>query len=149
MASASLRTLAALSPFRTRRASNSGGSRPGETRRDVPVLLGHERLDLALAIADQLEGDRLHAPGAQAAPDLVPQDRADLVADQPIEHAARLLRIDHPHVDLAGMLDGLENRLLGDLVEHQPLDLLPVGLAEFLGQMPADGLAFAVGSVAT
>ena len=36
----------------------------------------------------------------------------------------RLLRVDHLHVDLAGMLDRFENRLLGDLVEHQAADLL-------------------------
>ena len=74
--------------------------RAGEPRRDVPVLLGDERVDLALAIADQLQRDRLHAAGAQAAADLVPQQRADLVADQPVEDAARLLRVDHLLVDV-------------------------------------------------
>ena len=35
--------------------------RPGEPREDVPVLDGDELLDLLLAVADQLQRDRLHA----------------------------------------------------------------------------------------
>src|SRR6516164_8170185 len=50
-----------------------------QSREDVPVLVGHERLDLTLAVADQLEGHRLHAAGAQPAADFVPEERADLV----------------------------------------------------------------------
>ena len=96
--------------------------RPGEPREDVPVLLGHERLDLALAVAHQLQRDRLHAAGAQAAADLVPEQRADLVADQPIEHAARALRRDHLLVDGARVLERLLNGLLGDLVERQAVE---------------------------
>ena len=75
----------------------------------MPVLFGDEALDLALALADELERDRLHAAGGEAAADLVPQERADLVAHQPVEHAARLLRVDHLHVDLARMLERLQH----------------------------------------
>ncbi len=75
--------------------------RSGEPREDVPVLFGHERFDLALAVAHELQRHRLHAAGAQAAADLVPEQRADLVADQTIEHAARALRADHLLVDRA------------------------------------------------
>src|SRR5262249_32185385 len=53
-------------------------------------------------------------------------------------------RVDHLHVDLARLLDGLEDRLLGDLVEHQTADFL-FRRAELLGEVPADGFAFAVG----
>ena len=80
-------------------ASNSGGNVPGEPREDLPVLLGDEALDLTLAIDDELERDGLDAAGAQAPADLFPEQRADLVADQPVEHAAGLLRVDHLHVD--------------------------------------------------
>ena len=118
--------------------------RPGEPRGEVPVLLGDERSDLALAIDDDLERDRLHPAGAQAAADLVPEDRADLVADQPVEHAPRLLRVDHLHVDLGRLFERREHTLLGDLVEHQPADLLAIPRAQFLGEMPADRFAFAV-----
>ena len=105
---------------------------------------GTNALNLTLAIADQLQRDRLHASGAQAAADLVPEERADLVADQAVEHATRLLRVDHLLVDLRRMFERAEHALLGDLVEHQAADLLPIAAAELLGEMPADRLAFAV-----
>src|SRR5207247_1114123 len=89
--------------------------RPGKAREDVPVFLGHELFDLALAIGDELQRNRLHAAGAQAAADLVPEQRADLVADEAIEHAARALRVDHLLVDVLRVLERLEDRLLGDL----------------------------------
>ncbi len=124
-------------------ASNSGGDRTGERRKQVPVLLRHESRDLLLAIADQLQRHGLDAARAQTAADFVPEQGADLVADEAIEHAARLLRIDHLHVDLARMVHRFLHRLLGDLVEHEAVDLLLLR-AELFGEMPADGFAFAV-----
>src|SRR6185503_4467423 len=103
------------------------------------------RFDLALAIADELQRDRLHAAGAQSAANLVPENRADLVADEPIQHAPRLLRIDHLHVDLARVQDRFFDRRLRDLVKHQALYFLPRLAGQFLGQMPADRLALAIG----
>ena len=126
-------------------ASNSGGTGPARRAVMFQVLFGDEALDLALAVHGQLQRDRLHAPGAEAAADLVPEQRADLVADEPIEHAPRLLRVDHLLVDDRRMLERGEHPLLGDLVEHQPANLLLVAAAELLRQVPADGLAFAVG----
>ena len=118
--------------------------RPGQPRGQVPILLGDERADLAFAIDDDLEGDRLHPAGAQAATDLVPEDRTDLVADQPVEDPARLLRVDHLLVDLRRLVECREHTLLGDLVEHQAANLLAIPGAQFLGEMPANGLPFAV-----
>ena len=116
----------------------------GERREQVPVFLRHELRNFLLAIANQLQRDRLHAARAQAAADLVPQQRADLVADEPIEHAPRLLRIDHLQIDRARMLHRFLHRLLGDLVEHQAVDLFLLR-PELFGQMPADRFAFAIG----
>ena len=136
-----VRAAALLSSF----ASNSGGI-AAASRAVMFQYSSATNLSISrLAIADQLQRDRLHAPGAQPAADLVPEERADLVADEPIEDAARLLRVDHLLVDLGGMLERREHALLGDLVEHQAADLLPVARAELLGQVPADRLAFAVG----
>ena len=118
--------------------------RAGERREQVPVFLGNELRDLLLAIADQLQRHRLHASRAESAANLVPQDRADLVADEPIEHAARLLRVDHLHVDRARMLHRFLHRLLRDLVEHQAVDLFLLR-AELFGEVPADRFAFAIG----
>src|SRR5256712_635076 len=118
--------------------------RAGEPREDVPVLFGHEPLDLALAIAHQLQGDRLDAAGAETAAHLVPEQRTELVADESIEHAACALRVDHLLVDDARLLDRGLNRLLRDLVERQAVNLA-LASAELLRQMPADRFAFAIG----
>ncbi len=107
-------------------------------------LVGHERFDRAFAIADQLQGHRLDAAGAQAATDLVPEQRADLVTDKPVEDAARALRGHHLLVDGTRMVEGVLNGLLGDFVEGQPVNLALLAL-QFLNQVPADGLALAVG----
>src|SRR5205814_7709574 len=62
-----------------------GRLRPTEPREQVPVLFWNELFDFPLAVGDELQRDRLHAPGAQPAADLVPEQRADLVADEPVE----------------------------------------------------------------
>src|SRR6184192_1204502 len=128
----------------------------GETRRegrrlarlepglDRPVLLGREGADLALALADDADGDRLHAARREPAAHLVPEQRRELVADQPVEDAARLLRVEAVLVELAGLLERLEDRLLRDLVEQHAMDVLPPR-AELLRDVPGDGLALAVG----
>jgi hypothetical protein len=43
-----------------------------EVGRDRPVFLLHEGPDLALALGDQAVRNRLHAPGGEAAPHLLP-----------------------------------------------------------------------------
>jgi hypothetical protein len=117
--------------------------RGGEPREDIPVLDRDERVDLGLAIAHQFQRNRLHAAGTQTAAHLVPQQRADFVADQPIEHAARTLRVDHLLVDRARMFQRVLHRLLGNLVERQPVELALLAF-EFLDQMPANRLTFAI-----
>ena len=72
-----------------------------EQRLDRPVLDRLERADLALALDDQSQRDRLHAAGGQSLLDGLPEHRARLVADEAIEHAPRLLRLDLLLVDLA------------------------------------------------
>ncbi len=54
--------------------------------------------------------------------DLAPHQRTDLIAHQPVEHAARLLRVDAVHVDLARVLERFLHRLLGHFVELDALD---------------------------
>ncbi len=125
-------------------ASNSGGTGPASEANRCQYSSGHESRDLLLAIADELQRHGLDAPRAQTAAHLVPEDGADLVAHEAIEHAARLLRVDHLHVDLARMVHRFLHRLLRDLVEHEAVDLLLLR-AELFGEMPANGFAFAVG----
>lgn len=119
-------------------ARTAGAERAGQ----VPVLGGAERDALPLALDDEPGGDGLDTAGGQAAHDLFPQDRRDLVAVQPVEDPARLLRVHHQFVELAGVGDGSPDRFLGDLVEDHPVDR-DLGLENFL-EMPRDGFALAV-----
>ncbi len=139
----SLVTLMVSSRRLTSFASNSGGADPASVANRCQYSSGTKRADLLLAVADQLEGHGLDASRAQPAPDLIPQQGADLVADEPIEHAASLLSIDHLHVDLGRVVQRFLNRLLRDLVEHQAPDFLLLR-AQLFGQMPPDRFAFAV-----
>ncbi len=109
----------------------------------MPVLLGDELLDLALAISHELQRHRLDAPGAEASPHLVPQQRADFVADEAVENAAGSLRGHHLLIDDAGILQRILDRLLADLVEHEAV-YLPLLAAELVRQMPADRLSLAI-----
>ena len=87
----------------SRARNGCSSSLGGEPDVDAPVLDRPERPDLALALDDQAHGDRLDAAGGQAGPDAAPQERADLVADQPVEDPAGLLGVDQLQVDLAGL----------------------------------------------
>src|SRR5712664_3061546 len=89
-------------------------------------------------------GGRLHAARREPAAHLVPEQRRELVADQPVEDAARLLRVEAVAVELAGLLERFEDRLLRDLVEQHAVDVLPPR-AELLRDVPGDGFALAVG----
>ncbi len=75
---------------------------------------------------------------------LLPEQRADLVADEPVEDAPGLLGVDELDVDLPGMLEGGLDGLLGDLVENDAV-VPPFIRSGDLRQVPGDGLALAVG----
>ena len=98
---------------------------------------------LRIAVADELDRDRLYAAGREALANFAPEERTQLVADNAVEHAARLLRVDAIHVDGARLLDsGLDGRLR-DFVEDDAAVRRRVD-AEDVGEMPCDGLALAV-----
>ena len=124
-------------------ATNSGGTAAARCACRLQYSWAR-RLDLLLPLADQADGHRLDAPRRQAAADLLPEKRADLVADQAVEHAPRLLGVDALLVDAPGRLECGLDRLLGDLVEEHPVDAVRRDL-ELLGDVPADRLAFTVG----
>src|SRR5881628_845619 len=109
---------------------------------DGPVLLRHELADLLLALADQPQRYGLHPTRRQAGLDALPEERGRLVADQPVEHAARLLGVDFPLVDVEGMRQRMGDSVLGDLVEQDALHLAAV--RELARHVPGDGLALAV-----
>ena len=99
--------------------------------------------DLALPVHDHAQGYRLDPACGKTAPHLIPQQGADLVADETVQDPPRLLRFYLVDVDPAGMLEGLVDRVFGNLVEQDPIDFL--GLAgELFGEMLADRLALAI-----
>ncbi len=114
---------------------------------DGPVLVLDERDDFAFALHDDAQGHGLDPAGGEAPADFVPQQGRNLVTHQTIENAAGLLRVHQLFVDHAGVLKCFLNGVLGDLVEHHPVDVRPAILLalQFLLQMKTDGFAFAVG----
>ena len=109
---------------------------------EVPVRAGHEAHPLALPLDDDADRHRLHATGRQAAHDLLPEHRADLVAVQPVEDAPRLLGVDKATVEIARVLDRMADRLWRDLVEDHPPDgHLRV---QHLQEVPRNRLALAI-----
>ena len=119
-----------------------------ERRHQRPVFAGDEFFDLELAVADEPQRDRLHAPRRLRPRQLAPQHRRQREADEIVERAAGEIGVDQRLVDLAGMLHRLRHRLLGDGVEDDPFDLLVLDgpfLPQRLEDMPGDRLALAVG----
>ena len=113
-----------------------------ESAKEIPPLRGTERHALPLALHDEPGRHRLDAAGRQTAHDLLPEDRRDLVAVEPVEDAPRLLRVHEPLVDLACLLESPFDRVARDLVEdHAPDGHL--GL-EHLEQVPRDRLPLAI-----
>ena len=97
-----------------------------ETRVEQPVLLALESLDLLLAVNDHARGDGLHTSRGQTLLYLAPEQRGELIADDAVEYAPRLLGIDKVLVDAARVLDALGDDLFGDLVEGHALGLFIV-----------------------
>ena len=110
---------------------------------DVVVGFALESLYLALAFHDEPDGDALHATCREGRLHLAPEHRRELEAHQAVQHAARLLRVYKVHVQVARMLDGLQDGRLRDLVEH---DAVGVHLVQpqHLAQVPGDGFSLAV-----
>ena len=59
-----------------------------------------------LALDDHAGGHALDPAGRQAGHDLLPQDRRDLVAVEPVEDPAGLLGVDQAAVEVAPLVDG-------------------------------------------
>ena len=114
---------------------------------DRPVFAGDELFDLELAVADDAQGDRLHATGRARARQLSPQNRRQVEADKIVEGAARPVGVDEGLVDLARIAHRLLDRVLGHRVEHNAIDPLVLEqllTLENLVDVPGDGLAFTV-----
>ena len=110
---------------------------------DFPELLGNEGANLPLALDDQAHGHGLNPARRESPGDLRPEQRRHHIADHAVEEAPGLLRIHPVRIQLRGMLEGLADGVLRDLVEHDPLVAVVVA-ADGLAQMPGDGLPLPV-----
>ena len=81
-----------------------------EDRLDRPVLPRGEGRDRSLALDDQADRDGLDPTGREAALDLLAQERAEGVADEPIHDPACLLGVDEVLVDIARVGERLADR---------------------------------------
>jgi hypothetical protein len=86
----------------------------------------------------------------RAAADLIPEQRENLVADQPVEHAAGLLRLDQVHVHHQRLLERLLMALAVISLNITAIEswASPSSWCRVLLQVIADRLAFAIGSAA-
>ena len=82
-------------------------------------------------------------PADRPAPHPPPQDRRDPVADQTVQDAPGLLRVEQLQVDAARSKEGVEDRVAGDLGEGHPLGRGGI-LAEQRGDVEGDRLPLAV-----
>ena len=107
------------------------------------IRLGLEGADLPFPVDDQAQGHRLDAAGRELRLDLFPEDGGEFETHEAVEHAAGLLGLDQVHVDVAGVLDGVENGVFRDLVEDDAPGLFRIQ-GEGFRQVPGDGFPFAV-----
>ena len=120
-----------------------GAGRFSQVGVDLPVFLGIEGADLPLPLDDQAHRHALHPAGTQAPGDLAPQQGRGLETHHSVQEAPGLLGIDPVLIDNPGVLEGLEDRPLGDFTEDHPLEALGITADDF-PQVPRNGLPLAV-----
>ena len=133
----------ALGGLRKPRGERLLGVLGGEADVDAPVLHRVERGDLALALDDQAHRDGLHPPGRQPRLHALPEQGGDLVADEPVEDASCLLRVEQVPIDVTRVRERVEDRVTGDLGERHAARLLRI-LAQDGRHVMGDRLALAI-----
>ena len=133
----------ALGDLREPRGERLLGILRGEPHVDAPVLHRVERGDLALALDDQAHRDGLHPPGREPRLHALPEQRGDLVTDEPVEDASCFLRVEEVPIDVTRVRERVEDRVTGDLGERHAARLLRI-LAQDGRHVVGDRLALAV-----
>ena len=114
----------------------------GEGALQIPPVGGDELQPGPLTGHDEAHGDGLHPARGEAGLHLAPEHRGDVVAEQPVDDAPRLLSPDQLHVQGPGRGQGGADGPRGDLMEDHALHR-HLGL-EHLQQVPGDGLPLAI-----
>ena len=107
----------------------------GHVGLDGPVLGGDECVYLRLPVHNQTQGHGLNATGGQSSTHLAPQDGAEPVSNDPVQHAPRLLGVNEVAVQVTGVGERFGDGFTGNLVEHDALGLA-LGNLDGLHQMP-------------
>ncbi len=115
----------------------------GEDGTDAEVRFAVEFLNLPLALNDESNSHTLYTPGRESWLHLSPQHGRELEAHDTVEHTPCLLCVDEVHVQVARMLDGIENSRLGNFMEDDAARLLLIQ-SEYFAKVPADGFSLAV-----
>ena len=110
----------------------AGLLQPVQRHIKAPVFLWLEGPDLLLPVHHHPGGNALDTSGGKPSANLFPQQGRELIAHDPVQNPAGLLGIHQVIVDIPGMLDGVLDHLLGDLVEGDPVGLLLRELQELL-----------------
>ena len=121
----------------------AAGSRRSGLRADVPIFLRDKRFDFLFAHDHKSGSNALDASCGKALLDFRPQQRADLIANQTIQHTASLLCVHTAHIQLTRSLQRILNGLFGDLVELNTTGLVYVHIQDAC-KMPGDRLTFTV-----
>ena len=88
-------------------------------------------------------GNGLNSSGRKPPPHLIPEQRTDLVSDQPVQNAPCLLRIHLVLIDASWLFERFLNGVFGDFVEKNPVNVS--GFAgKLFKQMLTDRLSFAI-----
>ena len=90
--------------------------------RDGPILARDKRLDRGLALANQAQRDRLHAPRRARSRQLAPQDRRQREAYEIIQCAPRAIGVDQIVVEHARIGHGGQDGGFGDFGKYDPLN---------------------------
>ncbi len=109
-----------------------------------PIFFWDKFVDFFLPVTNKPQGNRLHPAAAQPFFHLFPQKVADRIADEPIQHPARLLCVHQIHVDIPRLRNGTLDCCFCNLVKCNAADRLFLVQIQRVQQMPADGFPFAV-----
>ncbi len=123
-------------------ASKGGGFDSFQQGGEVPVLLGDERRISASRSQMIRTATDWTRPAERPRFTLSQRIGTDLIADETVEDPPGLLRLVPVEVEITGMGDRVEDRLAGEVVEEDAPDRF--FLADLFGDVPGDGLPFAV-----
>ena len=121
----------------------------GDQRFHAPVFAVAKGFDFHLALDNQPQRDRLHAPRRLCAGQFAPKNRRQVEPHQIIQRTSCQIGLDQRHIHLTRIRHRFCHGLFSDLVKHHAADrrvlLDRFAFGQRLLQVPADRFAFAVG----